>query len=215
MSQYVFTMNRVGKIVPPKRHILKDISLSFFPGAKIGVLGTNGSGKSTMLRVLAGQRHSRVERGVYRLVGVDPATEQTWGVYARAVLAFSAVSVLFLYGFQRLQNHLWLSKQPRLAQGRRPHRRLRAGRLLQQPLHQRAAMLQLALGAALQEAGHSIHQRHLQQRRCRSVRLQRLQQAALRMRQLRWSLRQRLSAPPSRCRPPSRRCQPIGAGRCR
>ena len=46
MSQYVFTMNRVGKIVPPKRHILKDISLSFFPGAKIGVLGLNGSGKS-------------------------------------------------------------------------------------------------------------------------------------------------------------------------
>ncbi len=42
MAQYVFTMNRVGKIVPPKRHILKDISLSFFPGAKIGVLGTNG-----------------------------------------------------------------------------------------------------------------------------------------------------------------------------
>jgi len=48
MSQYVFTMNRVGKIVPPKRQILKDISLSFFPGAKIGVLGLNGSGKSTV-----------------------------------------------------------------------------------------------------------------------------------------------------------------------
>ena len=54
MAQYVFTMNRVGKIVPPKRHILKDISLSFFPGAKIGVLGLNGSGKSTLLNVLAG-----------------------------------------------------------------------------------------------------------------------------------------------------------------
>ncbi len=54
MAQYVFTMNRVGKIVPPKRHILKDISLSFFPGAKIGVLGTNGSGKSTLLRIMAG-----------------------------------------------------------------------------------------------------------------------------------------------------------------
>ena len=47
MAQYVFTMNRVGKIVPPKRQILKDISLSFFPGAKIGVLGLNGAGKST------------------------------------------------------------------------------------------------------------------------------------------------------------------------
>jgi energy-dependent translational throttle protein EttA len=54
MAQYVFTMNRVGKIVPPKRHILKDISLSFFPGAKIGVLGLNGSGKSTLLRIMAG-----------------------------------------------------------------------------------------------------------------------------------------------------------------
>ncbi|MSR15508.1 MAG: energy-dependent translational throttle protein EttA [Gammaproteobacteria bacterium] len=54
MAQYVFTMNRVGKIVPPKRYILKDISLSFFPGAKIGVLGLNGSGKSTLLRIMAG-----------------------------------------------------------------------------------------------------------------------------------------------------------------
>ncbi|MEY4363319.1 MAG: hypothetical protein RLZZ24_671 [Pseudomonadota bacterium] len=54
MSQYVFTMNRVGKIVPPKRQILKDISLSFFPGAKIGVLGLNGSGKSTLLKIMAG-----------------------------------------------------------------------------------------------------------------------------------------------------------------
>ena len=55
MAQYVYTMNRVGKIVPPKRTILKDISLSFFPGAKIGVLGTNGSGKSSLLRIMAGQ----------------------------------------------------------------------------------------------------------------------------------------------------------------
>ncbi|MEW5890448.1 MAG: energy-dependent translational throttle protein EttA [Pseudomonadota bacterium] len=54
MAQYVFTMNRVGKIVPPKRYILKDISLSFFPGAKIGVLGLNGAGKSTLLRIMAG-----------------------------------------------------------------------------------------------------------------------------------------------------------------
>ncbi len=55
MAQYVFTMNRVGKVVPPKRVILKDISLSFFPGAKIGVLGLNGSGKSSLLRIMAGE----------------------------------------------------------------------------------------------------------------------------------------------------------------
>ena len=54
MAQYVYTMNQVGKIVPPKREILKDISLSFFPGAKIGVLGLNGSGKSTLLKIMAG-----------------------------------------------------------------------------------------------------------------------------------------------------------------
>ena len=54
MAQYVYSMNRVGKIVPPKREILKDISLSFFPGAKIGVLGLNGSGKYTLLKIMAG-----------------------------------------------------------------------------------------------------------------------------------------------------------------
>ena len=54
MAQYVFTMNRVSKTVPPKRQILKDVSLSFFPGAKIGVLGLNGSGKSTLLKIMAG-----------------------------------------------------------------------------------------------------------------------------------------------------------------
>ena len=54
MSQYIFTMDKVGKVVPPKKHILKNISLSFFPGAKIGVLGLNGSGKSTLLRIMAG-----------------------------------------------------------------------------------------------------------------------------------------------------------------
>ncbi|ALG66709.1 energy-dependent translational throttle protein EttA [Beggiatoa leptomitoformis] len=55
MAQYIYTMNRVGKVVPPKREILKDISLSFFPGAKIGILGLNGSGKSTLLRIMAGE----------------------------------------------------------------------------------------------------------------------------------------------------------------
>ena len=55
MAQYVYTMNRVGKVVPPRRVILKDISLSFFPGAKIGVLGLNGAGKSSLLRIIAGE----------------------------------------------------------------------------------------------------------------------------------------------------------------
>ncbi|MGH8262976.1 MAG: ATP-binding cassette domain-containing protein, partial [Steroidobacteraceae bacterium] len=54
MAQFIYTMNRVGKVVPPKRIILRDISLSFFPGAKIGVLGLNGSGKSTLLKIMAG-----------------------------------------------------------------------------------------------------------------------------------------------------------------
>lgn len=62
-----------------------------------------------MFRAVSGTKQSRVERGIYRLVGVDPAGEQSWGVYARSVLAFSAVSILFLYLFQRVQNHLWLS----------------------------------------------------------------------------------------------------------
>src|SRR6185295_15392568 len=55
MSQYVYTMRRVGKVVPPKRTILKNISLNFFPGAKIGVLGLNGSGKSSLLKIMAGE----------------------------------------------------------------------------------------------------------------------------------------------------------------
>jgi sulfate-transporting ATPase len=54
MAQYIYTMNRVSKVVPPKRVILRDISLSFFPGAKIGVLGLNGAGKSTLLKIMAG-----------------------------------------------------------------------------------------------------------------------------------------------------------------
>ena len=54
MAQYIYTMNQVSKIVPPKRYLLKDISLSFFPGAKIGVLGLNGSGKSTLMKIMAG-----------------------------------------------------------------------------------------------------------------------------------------------------------------
>jgi potassium-transporting ATPase potassium-binding subunit len=62
-----------------------------------------------MYRVVSGTRDARVERGVYRLIGVDAKAQQTWGVYARSVLAFSAVSILFLYLFLRVQNRLWLS----------------------------------------------------------------------------------------------------------
>ncbi|HEX5361599.1 MAG TPA: energy-dependent translational throttle protein EttA, partial [Fluviicoccus sp.] len=69
MAQYIYTMNRVSKLVPPKREILKDISLSFFPGAKIGVLGLNGSGKSTLLKIMAGvdkdfQGEARAQTGI-------------------------------------------------------------------------------------------------------------------------------------------------------
>ena len=68
-GQYVYSMNRVSKVVPPKREILKDISLSFFPGAKIGVLGLNGAGKSTLLKIMAGidtdiQGEARAQAGI-------------------------------------------------------------------------------------------------------------------------------------------------------
>ncbi|MFI5844114.1 potassium-transporting ATPase subunit KdpA [Catenuloplanes sp. NPDC051500] len=62
-----------------------------------------------MFRVVSQRKHSRVERGIYRIVGVDPDADQSWGVYGRSVLAFSAVSILFLYALLRLQQHLWLS----------------------------------------------------------------------------------------------------------
>ena len=58
MAQYVYSMQGVGKIVPPRRQILKDINLSFFPGAKIGVLGLNGAGKSSLLRIISNSRCS-------------------------------------------------------------------------------------------------------------------------------------------------------------
>ena len=69
-AQYVYTMNQVGKIVPPKREILKDISLSFFPGAKIGVLGLNGSGKSTLLKIMAGL-DSDIQGEARPMVGIN------------------------------------------------------------------------------------------------------------------------------------------------
>ncbi|MFN7834520.1 MAG: energy-dependent translational throttle protein EttA [Burkholderiaceae bacterium] len=70
MAQFVYSMHRVGKIVPPKRHILKDISLSFFPGAKIGVLGLNGSGKSSLLKIMAGV-DTDIEGEATAMPGID------------------------------------------------------------------------------------------------------------------------------------------------
>src|SRR3954449_7914451 len=69
MAQYVYTMRRVAKVVPPKRTILKNISLNFFPGAKIGVLGLNGSGKSSLLRIMAGT-DDNYEGEVVRMPGI-------------------------------------------------------------------------------------------------------------------------------------------------
>ena len=77
MAQYVYTMRRVGKVVPPKRVILKDISLNFLPGAKIGVLGLNGAGKSTLLKIMAGRdkdfgRRSRADARIMRIGFLAP-----------------------------------------------------------------------------------------------------------------------------------------------
>src|SRR2546425_5635482 len=69
MAQYVYTMRRVAKTVPPKRTILKNISLNFFPGAKIGVLGLNGSGKSSLLKIMAGV-DDHYEGEVIRMPGI-------------------------------------------------------------------------------------------------------------------------------------------------
>jgi len=122
MAQYVYTMNRVGKIVPPKREILKDISLSFFPGAKIGVLGLNGSGKSTLLRIMAGvdtdivgearpmpglkigylsqepqlddakDVRGNVEDGVHEAVGALRELDQIFAAYGEADADFDALA---------------------------------------------------------------------------------------------------------------------------
>src|SRR5215469_6243499 len=83
MAQYIYTMNRVSKVVPPKRVILRDISLSFFPGAKIGVLGLNGSGKSSLLRIMAGidkefQGDARPQPGIkIGLLSQEPQLDPT------------------------------------------------------------------------------------------------------------------------------------------
>ena len=85
MAQYVYSMMGVGKVVPPKKHILKDISLSFFPGAKIGVLGLNGSGKSTVLRIMAGLDDEFVGEIVDEVVDEidEPTKALTCGAWGR------------------------------------------------------------------------------------------------------------------------------------
>jgi len=122
MAQYVYTMNRVGKVVPPKRVILKDISLSFFPGAKIGVLGLNGSGKSSLLRIMAGEDkeyegeatpmpdlrigflpqepkltpqqsvREAVEQGMSEVLGAQARLEEVYAAYAEENADFDALA---------------------------------------------------------------------------------------------------------------------------
>ena len=99
MAQFVYTMNRVGKIVPPKREILKDISLSFFPGAKIGVLGLNGAGKSTLLRIMAGMDteingEARPQPGIkIGYLPQEPELEETLTVRENVEKAFRKSSI--------------------------------------------------------------------------------------------------------------------------
>jgi sulfate-transporting ATPase len=97
MAQYIYTMNRVSKVVPPKREILKDISLSFYPGAKIGVLGLNGSGKSTLLRIMAGI-DTDIEGEARPLAGIkvgylaqEPKLDESLDVRGNIELAVSEV----------------------------------------------------------------------------------------------------------------------------
>jgi sulfate-transporting ATPase len=98
MAQYVYTMNRVGKVVPPKRVILKDISLSFFPGAKIGVLGLNGSGKSTLLRIMAGvdteiEGEARPQPGLnIGFLSQEPALDPARDVRGNVEAALTAIT---------------------------------------------------------------------------------------------------------------------------
>ncbi|MEJ2609381.1 MAG: energy-dependent translational throttle protein EttA [Candidatus Thiodiazotropha sp.] len=97
MAQYIYTMNRVGKIVPPKKQILRDISLSFFPGAKIGVLGLNGSGKSTLLRIMAGidtdiEGEARPQTGIrVGYLPQEPQLDETTDVRSNVEAALAEV----------------------------------------------------------------------------------------------------------------------------
>ena len=130
MAQYIYTMNRVSKVVPPKRVILRDISLSFFPGAKIGVLGLNGSGKSTLLKIMAGldtefDGEARPQNGIR--IGylpqepqLDPASDvrttvmQGVGETLRLVEAFNRLSDRFAEPMSDEQMNALLAEQARL-----------------------------------------------------------------------------------------------------
>ena len=130
MAQYIFTMNRVSKIVPPKRTILRDISLSFFPGAKIGVLGLNGSGKSTLLRIMAGvdtniDGEARAQSGIRvgfltQEPGLDPSKDvrgnvaEGVGATFRLLQRFNEISDRFAEPMDDEQMNKLLEEQAKL-----------------------------------------------------------------------------------------------------
>ncbi len=130
MAQYIYTMNRVSKVVPPKRTILRDISLSFFPGAKIGVLGLNGSGKSTLLRIMAGidtniDGEARAQAGIRvgfltQEPGLDPAKDVRGNVMEgvgetfRLVQRFNQISDQFAEPMDEAQMNKLLEEQAKL-----------------------------------------------------------------------------------------------------
>jgi energy-dependent translational throttle protein EttA len=130
MAQYIYTMNRVSKLVPPKRTILRDISLSFFPGAKIGVLGLNGSGKSTLLRIMAGldtniDGEARAQSGIRvgfltQEPGLDPAKDVRGNVMEgvgetfRLVQRFNEISDRFAEPMDEAQMNKLLEEQAKL-----------------------------------------------------------------------------------------------------
>jgi ATP-binding cassette ChvD family protein len=130
MAQYIYTMNRVSKVVPPKRTILRDISLSFFPGAKIGVLGLNGSGKSTLLRIMAGvdtniDGEARAQAGIKvgfltQEPGLDPAKDvrgnvmEGVGTVFNQLQRFNAISEAFAEPMEDEQMNKLLEEQSKL-----------------------------------------------------------------------------------------------------
>jgi ATP-binding cassette ChvD family protein len=130
MAQYIYTMNRVSKVVPPKRTILRDISLSFFPGAKIGVLGLNGSGKSTLLRIMAGvdtniDGEARAQSGIKvgfltQEPGLDPAKDvrgnvmEGVGTVFEQLQRFNAISEAFAEPMDDEQMNKLLEEQSKL-----------------------------------------------------------------------------------------------------
>ncbi len=130
MAQFVYTMHRVGKVVPPKREILKDISLSFFPGAKIGVLGLNGSGKSSLLRIMAGidkdhHGEARAQTGInIGYLPQEPAlnpekdvrgnVEEAMGPILKLIEEFNAISDRFAEPMSDDEMNTLLEKQGEL-----------------------------------------------------------------------------------------------------